>query len=155
VTSFSVEAERSAVAYENYSPKYQDIIRYLLYLEKPREEMTSAEFDNLRKSCIRYFVKEGLLFYRNSKDKIPRRVICNIRDQEAIILSLHEGSEGDSNHRGILGTFNKIRERYFWDDMYNQVKEVVQSCYVCQLRERKRLDEPLRGMTPRVVGSLI
>ncbi|CAG8853347.1 20358_t:CDS:1, partial [Gigaspora margarita] len=40
-------------------------------------------------------------------------------------------------HLKIITTFNKIKEQHFWPIMYNDIKEYIQICDICQHREHK------------------
>jgi hypothetical protein len=54
---------------------------------------------------------------------------------------------------GHLGTdivFNKVRNLYYWPQMYENIKEYIRACDSCQRRGRKRNPEPLQ---PIPVGN--
>lgn len=46
-----------------------------------------------------------------------------------------------SSHRGILNTYLKIKEKYFWETLRNDVTEYVASCHECQTRKHPRIKE--------------
>jgi hypothetical protein len=39
-------------------------------------------------------------------------------------------------HRGIWATYNKIKEWYWWKDLYKYVEDFVASCIECQLQSK-------------------
>jgi len=47
-------------------------------------------------------------------------------------------------HLGTDIVFNKVRNLYYWPQMYENIKEYIKACDVCQRRGRKRNPEPLQ-----------
>ena len=47
-----------------------------------------------------------------------------------------------SAHRGIETTHNKIRDRYFWKNMYNEISNY---CYTCQECNRKKVTNEIKA----------
>ena len=95
---------------------YKDIFKYLKALTLPNTD------DDLRKTNIRiqsnkYFIQHNQLFRRRTNG-LPQRVILS--DQIDIILfNLHKDQTGA--HLGIEATFEKVKERYYWPQMYESV----------------------------------
>jgi len=54
-------------------------------------------------------------------------------------------------HFRIDGMFRKIKETYYWPQMYESISTYVQSCDNCQHRGRKKSNSPLQ---PIPVGPL-
>jgi hypothetical protein len=48
-----------------------------------------------------------------------------------------------AGHLGTDAMYYKISERYYWDQMYRDIKEYVQTCEDCQKRQKGRRKEPL------------
>ena len=59
--------------------------------------------------------------------------------QTTIIEELHD----ESGHKGREGTYRRIADRYWWDNMFQQVKKYVQTCVPCQHRDPTRPEEEL------------
>ncbi|HAO43202.1 MAG TPA: hypothetical protein DCR53_22045, partial [Afipia sp.] len=41
-------------------------------------------------------------------------------------------------HRGEKATFREVASRYYWPEMYEEVREYVSKCDVCQLAKGGR-----------------
>ena len=48
-----------------------------------------------------------------------------------------------AGHLGTNAMFYKIAERYYWDQMYRDIKEYVRTCEECQKRLKSKRKEPL------------
>ena len=72
-----------------------------------------------------YLWRNGLLYYKN-------RVI--VPPQSALIRQLlHEFHDSNiGGHSGVLRTYKRLAQHFYWPSMYNKVKEYVSACQVCQ-----------------------
>jgi hypothetical protein len=68
-----------------------------------------------------------------------RRVIDSAARRNEILQELHD----DSGHRGREGTYRRVADRYWWEQMWQTVKAYVKSCGECQRRAAIRQDEQL------------
>jgi hypothetical protein len=68
---------------------------------------------------------QNILFYKN-KNYIPR----NMELRREIVKLFHDHET--AGHPGELGTYNAIRQHYWWPGMRTYVKNYVQGCGVCQ-----------------------
>ena len=130
--------DEGRVLEESYSEKSEEIAKYLLTLRKP-PGMGTKEFRKWRKEALKYKVQDRHLFRRNTKNIPLRRVIDDIKEQEEIMISLHD----ETGHRGREGTYRRIADRYWWTHMYEEVRNYVKSCERCQLRDPSREEEAL------------
>ena len=48
-----------------------------------------------------------------------------------------------SGHRGKEGTYRRVSDRFWWDGMYEAVKEHVKTCTGCQKRSGLQDEEAL------------
>lgn len=55
--------------------------------------------------------------------------------------SLHD----DSGHKGREGTYKRIADRYWWDDLSTNVRTYVRSCERCQKRKPNKEEEALHS----------
>ncbi|GBG88896.1 hypothetical protein CBR_g48508 [Chara braunii] len=148
IDSLRVEAStaRTPLFLENlYTGKYQRIDRYLI---------GEAELDDkVRKEAQQYCLRAGHLFKRPPKNGMPMRVVCDRDEQRDIIAELHDGVvEG---HRGVKGTFEKVRNLYWWDGLYRDVEVYCLTCVECQKRVVIKYKEPLFPSYPTAVGQKV
>lgn len=117
-------------------------MHYLTTLTVPEE----IPVDKRRKFILKatqFLVYDEKLWRRGKPNEPPRRVIFNDRQKREIIQQLHD----ESGHRGREGTYKKIALRYWWDGLYNDVRDYVQSCEPCQKRSPRQPNEPLHPTT--------
>lgn len=50
----------------------------------------------------------------------------------------------DNGHMGIDKTFDSIRQKYYWPNLYKQLYEYVSSCVTCRARSMKKIKTPLQ-----------
>ena len=124
--------------HEGYSEKSVQIAFYLTTFQKPTG-MTLKEFNQFKKKALRYKVQDRHLFRRNSKNVPLRRVIDRQADKDRILQHLHD----ESGHRGQEGTYRRIADRYWWDNLYADVKTYLRTCPECQKRDPTRIEEVL------------
>ena len=103
-----------------YSEKSRQIATYLTSLRRP-PEMGRKEFQKFKKEAIRYCVRERHLFRRNNKNVPMRRVVDDDKERQEIIEQLHD----ESGHKGREGTYRRIADRYWWEDLHAHVKAYV------------------------------
>ncbi|GBG78291.1 hypothetical protein CBR_g26321 [Chara braunii] len=128
-----------------YDGKYRDIGLYLT----GREEGTEA----IKKEALGYCLRVGHLFKRPTKFAIPMRVLCDPEERKAVIEELHDGIVG--GHRGVKGTFDKVRRLYWWDGQYVEVEKYCSTSETCQKRATVRYKEPLVSSLPSAPGDKV
>src|ERR1041384_865811 len=124
---------------------YDDLIQYLETLTYPGN-YTDNRKTHLRKTSTHYFVKNHTLF-RRSKLGVQRVILHE--QIEPILVHLHQDMSGA--HLGVDAVFDKVKERYYWPQMYEDIKNYVSSCDTCQRRGaqvRKVMLVPLEVKEP-------
>jgi hypothetical protein len=114
------------------------IAHYLTTLKKP-PHMTIKEFRRFKKDALTFMVHKGHLFKRANKNMPLRRVVDSEIDRSMILQAAHE----ESGHRGREGTYRRVADRYWWDDLSNKVASYVKACKECQMRDGRRMEEAL------------
>ena len=112
---------------DNYSDDSWKIATYLTTLRRPAE-MNAKEFIAFKKKAIKFKVQDNHLFRRNSKNVPMRRVVDDPVERQTILQQLHN----ESGHKGREGTYRRVADRYWWDNLHAEVKSYAQSCEECQ-----------------------
>ena len=96
----------------------------------------------------RFFeIRHHLLYKKNRKDsQQPLRVI-KWTEVEPILYMMHK--HPTAGHLGTNAMFYKIAERYYWDQMYRDIKEYVRTCEECQKRLKSKRKESLHPIQVR------
>ena len=112
------------------------------------EDTTEEERKKLKGQAIHFLVKNQRLFKKNRKNpETPLRVVQ--KDEVSSLLKrLHE--DPLSGHFGINNTYHRAQERYYWPQMFHDVRQFVTRCDTCQ--KRKKVPH-LEEMHPLPVGK--
>src|SRR2546423_8858404 len=113
----------------------------------------------LRKQVNTFEVKNRKLYKKKKDSKILR--VLQEDEIETVLYMVHNYEIG--GHFGIDATYNKIAERYYWKEMYEDTKEYVKFCDNCQRRGQKgeksylnpiEVEEPFERIEIDFVGPL-
>src|ERR1043165_2999769 len=99
-------------------------------------KMEEEEYNKIVKNIEKekdYEITKGIL-YRKKNGKRLR--VVRRWELEGIFYMLHD--HPTAGHFGIKATFEKIKDRYYWKNMQQDVKIYVESCDACQRREKPR-----------------
>ena len=88
-----------------------------------------------------------MLYKKNRKDSDKPLRVIKWTEVEPILYMMHK--HPTAGHLGTDAMYYKIAERYYWDQMYRDVKEYVQTCEECQKRQKGRRKEPLHPIQVR------
>jgi hypothetical protein len=93
----------------------------------------------LAKSAVNYLVKNGILYRKNRYNlNIPLRVI-SLQDKDVFLYNFHSSPLG--GHFGIRKTLENIKEKYYWPNMAEDIKQYIESCEVCQKMGKPKRDQ--------------
>jgi hypothetical protein len=71
-----------------------------------------------------YTWRDGLVFFKTRVVVPPNTAVI-----EQLLQEFHDTKMGD--HSGILGTFKRLSQQFYWPSMYHSVKEYVHTCVTC------------------------
>ena len=100
----------------------------------------------VRHQSKNFFLMDGLMWKKNH-DHPPQQVVLSQDLQIRITRDAHDGS----GHRGRDPTFRKIRDSYWWPNMYVSVAAYCRSCHQCQMRSTYRDTVPLQPQFVRTI----
>ena len=78
--------------------------------------------------ATQFLICDRKLWQRGKPDQPLQWVIFNNQQKEDIICQLYD----ESGHKGREGTYKKVALRYWWEGLYKDVKNYVQTCEPCQ-----------------------
>jgi len=126
--------------------QYHQIYQYLHQQILPTFD-TSREKQKFINFCKNFDIKANYLYKKNKKNEQLIKVIRNF-ELEPLLYMMH--NDPTSAHFSTDTMFDKIRKRYYWPQMYENIKDYIKACDSCQRRGRKRNLEPLQ---PIPVGN--
>ena len=89
--------------------------------------------------------------YRRNRELPPRRVILEAKKRLDILTQAHEGL----GHRGEQAVMNTVKERFYWPNMWNDIRHHVRSCHQCQIRSTKKSEVPLIVSAPATIFTRV
>src|SRR5436305_2918183 len=112
---------------------YKNLFNYINSKILPTEEKDKQQI--LRQSK-NYVVKNNFLYKldKNNKNNFIR--VVKINELDSILYMFHDDPLG--GHFATDSMFNRIRTRYYWPQMYEDIKKYVKSCDSCQRRGRSK-----------------
>lgn len=127
-----IDLRLNTVQLPSDTPKYAaDMARIAEFLqtwEKPID-LTAQQYRRLRLLAKRFFFENGCLWRRpNLRDKAPALVVDNPHDKIQLIKRTHE----TLGHKGVEVTFQSLRQRYWWQSLWNDIKAAIACCEKCQ-----------------------
>jgi RNase H-like domain found in reverse transcriptase/Integrase zinc binding domain len=109
--------------------------RYLESMQRP-DGISDEEYRKLRRKARQFLVRDGRLYKRG---RVPRRVVGLRNQRMEVIREMHD----EVGHKGRITTFERVRRRYQWKRMFEDVAEWVKTCEDCQRRSKLRYEEGL------------
>ena len=121
--------------------QYNNITQYLLnqtypnHLETPRQKRKFSNF------CTSFQINNGFLYKKhpNKIDKLLRVIRRN--EMEPVLYMMHSDPTG--GHLATEAMFSKIRTRYFWPKLYEDIRNYVKMCDKCQRRGKYKKNHEL------------
>jgi hypothetical protein len=140
-SSANTDGETLPFKADQYEGRLRDIGIYLSTLKR-QEGWMDKTFKDIRHQSYGYLLRDGFLWKRpKRKDGVPLRVIGDTETKNQILKEFHNTSW--AGHRGIWATYNRIKERYWWNGLYKDVEDFVASCIECQLQSKIRYRDEL------------
>ena len=115
------------------SQQYSNIYNYLTY-QQYSTQYTPLQQLQLQKQA-KYFKTENNLLYKfdqNNSENVLR--VIQKHELSALLYMMH--NDLTSEHFATNAMFNKIKNRFYWPQFYEDIRNYVKSCNKCQRRER-------------------
>ena len=119
---------------------YQQFYNYLnnQTLPEPQSPRERKQFLNKVKHFQLY---NGQLFKKPRKNNQQLIKVIGRHEMEPLLYMMH--NHPTSGHLSIEATYNRVKDKYYWNQMFDDIKEYVQSCDSCQRFGRPKRTEPL------------
>ncbi|GBG64415.1 hypothetical protein CBR_g44299 [Chara braunii] len=155
-----LEGERSILAEALTMAETRRAERFLVNLYEGKYRMIGlhltgqeSQDSDIRRQAAKYCLRAGHLFRRPVGSGMPLRVVCNPEERQTIVAELHDGVVG--GHRGVRGTYEKVRRLYWWEGQYKDVERHCMTCEECQKRALVKYKEPLQPSYPTRPGEKV
>jgi hypothetical protein len=88
-----------------------------------------------------YEIIEGILYRKKNEKKLQ---VIRRFELEGIMYMMHD--HPTAGHFGINATYERIKERFYWNKMKDDVERYVKSCDQCQRRGKPRNKNELHSI---------
>ncbi|CAH1763769.1 2246_t:CDS:2 [Entrophospora sp. SA101] len=119
---------------------------------------------NLHYNLVKYL--SDLIFPESSTDEEQKKIRSQsryfiVREVEIILHNLHADSL--AGHFEIEATYHRVAERYYWNQVYSDIREYVRTCDECQRRGGPtkheyihpiKVEQPFERLGMDIVGPL-
>ena len=114
-----------------------ELIQLILYKEEniPYSQQVPASIS--KEHSNEFFLENGILYKETEPDRPynPDRLLVIPKSlRKGLLYQTHDAPL--SAHLGIARTYEKIKSKYFWPNLYTIVKDYVTSCKTCSKRKR-------------------
>jgi hypothetical protein len=95
-----------------------------------------------------FIVDDDILYHVSTptrSDPSPRLQLVIPDNMRATIMHEMHAAE-HSGHVGLEKTYDRVRTRYFWKNMFKDIAEYIQRCQVCNIRKLRKKRAPLQDM---------
>jgi hypothetical protein len=127
------------------------------YLESKTLPSDSSQATKIKVRSSSFTLEDELLYHiwiptnSNRNTEVRKQLVVPNCDRQNVMKEMHGSYHG--GHFGTTKTFDKIRDRYWWQSMYKDIEEYCKACLICQYRNvpRRQLESALMS-TPIADG---
>ena len=114
--------------------------KFCCQVKKSIEEGTSDH------NVQNFVIMDDLLYHISGSVRLDPEPHLQLVIPKAITETILKGYHDESGHLGIDKTYDKIRTRYFWANMYHDVVLHISKCDSCRSRKLKQQRAPMGDM---------
>ena len=109
--------------------QYQTIYNYLNTQQYP-SNFSQQDRKRLNSQTQHFIVSNNQLFKKPRKPNKQLIKVIHRGELEPLLDIMH--SHPTSGHLGTDATFQRLKDKYYWPQMYKDIKEYVSTCDNCQ-----------------------
>ncbi|CAG2241728.1 HACE1 [Mytilus edulis] len=131
---------------QRHCPDFVEIFNYKLDGQVPQERQKARQLDA---KAFHYEIDNGILYhFFNARSRslpkgqnmvkqlaIPRTL------RKEVLEAFHDNIVGC--HQGEERTYEAVRQRYYWPNMYTDIKTYIKTCEICQRSKRDTHSHPV------------
>ena len=122
------------------SEQYSRIFTYLHKNTLPTDLTNNSQINRFKNFCRPFIVKNNYLYRKDRRKEGNNLRVIRRFEMEPVLYMMHNDPTG--GHFATDAMFNKIRNRYYWPQLYEDIRRYVRTCDSCQRRGRnKKLHE--------------
>ena len=121
--------------------QYNRIFKFLFTQTIPSDITNPKQIKQFKTFSNNFIIKNNYLYKKDKRKANNLLRVIRTFEMEAILYMMYNSPT--SGHFATDTIFEKIRARYFWPQMYENIREYVKSCDACQRRGKSRNKQPL------------
>jgi hypothetical protein len=122
---------------------YQQIYQYLQG-KKLNKDLSTREKQKIINKTKYFQITNGQLYRKPRKHNPKLLKVIQKSEFETLMKIMYDHPTG--GHLGMESTYNKIKEKYYWNQIYDDIKEYIKTCSTCQRFEKPERNEPLHSI---------
>ena len=89
----------------------------------------------------KHIIIDNILYYLSDPDNDPiLRLYVPKHLRNIVVKQYHD----DNGHMGVQKSFDGIRQKYYWPNLYKEIYQYVTDCIVCKTRSLQKVRQPLQ-----------
>jgi hypothetical protein len=104
-------------------------------------DLIPEQLKQLERQSKYYQLQNNYLYKKDRRSEGNLLKVIKRHELEPLLYMMH--NDPTAGHFAVDIMFNKIRTRYYWPQMYEDIRQYVQSCDQCQRRGKSKKNEPL------------
>ena len=97
--------------------------------------------DSKKENQKHYLIVDNLLYYISNTEDDPCLRLYVPQHLRSLVVKQYHDSNG---HMGVQKTFDSIRRKYYWPNLFKELYEYVSACNICQTRSLQKIKQPLQ-----------
>ena len=102
----------------------------------------------IRKIIHKYFLQNKTLYRKHYRKQLL--VVPEHRKQETLSASHNHHMTG---HQGVMNTYQHLSGKYYWPTMFEDIRQYIRTCNICQKRRKEHKTEPMQPTTISLAGA--
>jgi hypothetical protein len=112
--------------------QYQRIYLYLQNNALPNDLLTTQSKKQFKNFCKPFIIHNQFLYRKDKRKNGSILKVIQKHEVEPLLYITHKNPT--TAHFSVDIMFNKIRNQYYWPQMYETIREYVKACDECQRR---------------------
>ena len=114
-----------------------------------RDPKLHAIINNLTANPVNeaeYHMEDDVLYHVSKPVRFDQTQRLQLVIPDCFADQLIKITHEEAGHAGLDKTYDRIRTRYFWDNMYKNVATYLSRCDICIRRQKKKVRAPMQHM---------
>jgi hypothetical protein len=110
--------------------QYNRIFQFISQQTLPTDLTNQKQIKQFKNFCNPFIIKNNYLYRKDKRKEGNFLRVIRSYEMEATLYMMHNSPT--SGHFATDIMFDKIRSRYYWPQMYENIREYVRICDACQ-----------------------